>query len=81
MKNRQQSLLDSSIMKISNWYYFGLVMQLGLVIIACVLIGLGMGLFLDKFFKTNGVFLVIFLIMGIIAGFKNVYTEIMKDKK
>ena len=68
-------------MKISNWYYFGLVMQLGLVIIACVLIGLGMGLFLDKFFKTNGVFLVIFLIMGIIAGFKNVYTEIMKDKK
>jgi len=56
-------------------------MQLGLVIIACVLVGLAIGLFLDKFFKTNGVFLVIFLIMGIIAGFKNVYTEIMKDKK
>ena len=71
----------SSIMKLSNWYYFGLVMQLGLVIIACVLIGLGIGLFLDKFFKTNGVFVVIFLIMGIIAGFMNVYKDIMRKSK
>lgn len=67
-------------MKVSNWYYFGLVMQLGLVIVVCILVGLGIGIFLDNFFKTKGVFLVIFLIMGIIAGFKNVYTEVMKNK-
>ena len=74
-------MLDSSIMKISNWYYFGLVMQLGLVIIVCILVGLAIGLFLDKFFKTNGVFVVIFLIMGIIAGFMNVYKDIMRKSK
>ncbi|MBL7197307.1 MAG: AtpZ/AtpI family protein [Candidatus Omnitrophica bacterium] len=55
-------------------------MQLGLVIVVCILVGLGIGIFLDNFFKTKGVFLVIFLIMGIIAGFKNVYTEVMKNK-
>jgi len=56
-------------------------MQLGLVIIVCVLIGLGVGLFLDKLFKTKGIFLVIFLIMGIIAGFINAYKDIMRQNK
>ena len=65
----------------SNWYYFGLVMQLGLVIISCILVGLGIGMFLDRLFKTNGVFLVIFLIMGIIAGFMNAYKDITRTIK
>ena len=65
----------------SNWYYFGLIMQLGLVIVACILVGLAIGIFLDKVFKTQGVFVVIFLIMGIIAGFMNAYKDIMRMSK
>jgi len=68
-------------MKISNWYYFGLVIQLGLVIVVCILIGLGTGIFLDRFFNTRGVFVVIFLIMGIIAGFMNAYKDIMRKSR
>ena len=68
-------------MKISNWYYFGLVIQLGLVIVVCILVGLGIGIFLDKFFNTRGIFLVIFLIMGIIAGFMSAYKDIMRSQK
>lgn len=56
-------------------------MQLGLVIVACILVGLAIGIFLDKVFKTQGVFVVIFLIMGIIAGFMNAYKDIMRMSK
>ena len=68
-------------MQTSNWYYFGLVIQLGLVIVVCILVGLGIGIFLDKFFNTRGIFLVIFLIMGIIAGFMSAYKDIMRSQK
>jgi len=66
----------------NNWvHYFGLVMQLGLVISACILVGLLIGVFLDKIFKTNGIFLVVFLIFGIVAGFKSAYQDIMRSSK
>jgi len=56
-------------------------MQLGLVISACILVGLLIGVFLDKIFKTNGIFLVVFLIFGIVAGFKSAYQDIMRSSK
>lgn len=63
------------------FYYFGLVTQLGLVIIITILVGLGIGIFLDRAFKLRGIFTVIFLIVGIAAGFMNAYKEIMKGEK
>jgi len=59
-------------------YYFALVTQVGLTIVFSVLIGLFIGIFLDRAFKTKGIFLVIFVIMGVIGGFYNVYKQILK---
>ena len=63
------------------FYYFSLVTQLGLVIIITILVGLGIGLFLDKIFHLKGIFTVVFLLIGIAAGFMNAYREIMREKK
>ena len=63
------------------FYYFSLVMQLGLTIVITILVGLGIGLLLDKVFKLKGIFTVIFLIIGIAAGFMNAYKDIMRQKK
>ncbi|MFH1644908.1 MAG: AtpZ/AtpI family protein [Candidatus Omnitrophota bacterium] len=59
-------------------YYFSLVTQIGLTVISCILVGLFMGIFLDRNFKTKGVFLVLFVLMGVVAGFYNVYKQILK---
>ena len=59
-------------------YYFGLVTQVGLTIVFSVLVSLFIGLFLDRFFKTKGVFLVVFVVMGVAGGFYNVYKQILK---
>ena len=67
--------------KNSPFYYFGLVMQLGLTIVVTILVGLGIGIFLDKIFNLKGVFTITFLLIGIAAGFMNAYKDIMGNKK
>lgn len=64
------------------FYYLGLVTQLGLVVVFWILIGLFIGLFLDRRFVGQGLWLVIFILLGIAAGFYNAYRLIMgKEKK
>jgi len=63
------------------FYYFSLITQLGLVIIITILVGLGIGMLLDKVFHLKGVFTVIFLLVGIAAGFMNAYKEVMRQIK
>ncbi len=57
-------------------YNLGLKLSMDLVsaIIAGILIGLG----LDNFFSTKPIFFLIFLLLGIIAGFYNLYKSIKK---
>jgi len=43
-----------------------------------IFIGLGIGYWLDKQFKTFPWLTIVWLIIGLIAGFKNVYREIKK---
>lgn len=59
-----------------NGYNVGLKVSMDLVasIIAGILIGLG----LDNFFSTKPIFFLIFLLLGIIAGFYNLYKTIKK---
>lgn len=59
-------------------YYFGLVTQLGLTIIFSILASLFIGIFLDKALKTKGVFLIVFLPIGIVGGFYNCYKQILR---
>jgi len=65
----------------SFFSHLGLVTQIGALIIASALIGLLIGLFIDKKTGSKGIFAVIFLIFGIIGGFYNAYKEIMRRQK
>ncbi len=47
---------------------------LGLEMGVSLVIGLGIGYFLDRYFGTSPVLLIIFMIFGLIAGMKRLYT-------
>jgi len=55
-------------------------MQLGLTIIVTILVGLAIGIGLDRAFNLKGIFTITFLIIGILAGFMNAYRDITKKK-
>lgn len=48
---------------------------IGLQLVSATFIGLAMGYFLDKWLGTGPWLLVIFLLLGIVAGFRDVYRE------
>lgn len=64
--------------------YLTLITQLGLDMISAILLGCFIGYILDKIFKINsGIFFTIFMILGIISGFYNMYknmNRIIKEK-
>jgi len=47
--------------------------SLGLEMGLCVAIGLGMGYYLDRFFKTAPILTLVFLVFGLVAGMKRLY--------
>jgi len=52
--------------------------SIGITLVAATFIGLLMGIYIDDYFNTKPVFMILFLIFGIIAGFQNVYYMIKK---
>ena len=48
--------------------------SIGMTLVFCILIGGFVGYLLDNYFGTGYLFKIIGLILGIIAGFRNVYT-------
>jgi len=59
------------------FYYLGLVTRLGLVMIFWILAGLFIGLFLDRRFGGGGLWMILFVLLGIAAGFYSAYRLIM----
>jgi ATP synthase protein I len=59
----------------------GLASTLGLTIVIATFIGLALGLWLDRVFNTTPWLTVIFLIVGIIAGFRNFYLFMSRRAK
>ena len=51
----------------------GFLSSLGVSMVAATLIGLAMGYYLDKWLETSPWLTLIFLVIGIIAGFRNIY--------
>lgn len=49
--------------------------------VAATLIGLAMGYYLDKWLETPPWFTLIFLVIGIIAGFRNIYILTERELK
>ena len=59
------------------WYYSSLSFSIALAIV----IGLAIGLWLDTRYDTSPWFTLIFLGLGIIAGFRNIYLAIEKSRR
>lgn len=67
--------------KEKNKEYLDLVFDagtIGIQLVVSTFIGLAMGYYLDKWLGTDPWLLITFLILGIVAGFKNVYHETKK---
>jgi len=61
-----------------------IVTQLGLTMAGCIALCFFIGLYLDRWLGTKGVFLTIFIILGVIGGGVTVYRqilEIIEDEK
>jgi ATP synthase protein I len=59
------------------WYYSSLSFSIALSIV----IGLAIGVWIDKRFDTSPWFTLIFLGFGVIAGFRNIYLALKKTQK
>jgi ATP synthase protein I len=59
----------------------GLASTLGLTIVLATVIGLAVGIWLDRVFDTGPWLTLIFLVLGIVAGFRNFYRYMTKDTK
>jgi len=65
----------------NGWYYFTLVTQLGLVVVITILVGFGLGFWIDQKFNTSPTFVILFLVVGVAAGLYNAYQMIMRYMK
>jgi F0F1-type ATP synthase assembly protein I len=55
-----------------------IVMQIGLTMAGCILFCFFIGFYLDKWLGTRGVFITIFIILGVIGGAVTVYRQILQ---
>ena len=54
----------------------GRFMSLGIAIVLCLVIGLTIGYYVDKWFGTKPFFTILFIFLGICAGFLTLYREV-----
>jgi F0F1-type ATP synthase assembly protein I len=54
------------------------VMQIGLTMAGCIVFCFFIGLYLDKWIGTRGIFVAIFTVLGVIGGAVTVYRQIVK---
>lgn len=55
-----------------------IVMQLGLTMAGCICFCFFVGYYLDKWLGTKGIFITIFIILGVIGGATVAYRQIME---
>ena len=59
----------------------GFLSSVGISLVASILIGLAMGVYLDRWLDTSPLFTLIMLLIGIISGFRNVYILTTRELK
>lgn len=59
----------------------GVLSTVGITLVAATLIGYYMGYYLDRLFGTSPWLTIIFLIFGIAAGFKNLFTSVKRVER
>ncbi len=55
-----------------------IVMQFGLTMAGCIAFGLVVGLYLDKWLGTKGVFITIFILYGVLGGGYIIYKHVLE---
>jgi F0F1-type ATP synthase assembly protein I len=55
-----------------------IVMQIGLTMAGCIVFCFFIGLYIDKWLGTKGIFVTIFTILGVIGGGITVYRQILE---
>ncbi len=73
-------------MKYDYVKYLALISQVGLLMAIPIFLCIFVGIKLDSFFGTNGVFLIIFMLLGVMASFRNLFVTVLgkadpKNKK
>ena len=63
------------------WRELAFFSSLGFSVALSVFIGLGIGVFLDRYFDTSPWLMLVFLLLGIAAGFRNIGLAIKKSRK
>ena len=61
-----------------NLRNLGLYLRSGLELFASIVVGLVIGIVMDKYFETSPLFLIIFLVLGFASGIMNVYRSVKK---
>jgi len=59
----------------------GFLSSVGISLVISILIGLAMGVYLDRWLDTRPLFTLIMLLIGVISGFRNVYILTTRELK
>ncbi len=65
----------------SPWRALGGLMNVGVTFVVSTALGLGFGLWLDRTFHTSPWLTLIFLFLGIAAGFVNLFREVARAER
>jgi ATP synthase protein I len=57
------------------------VSTMGLSMVLALVISIAIGYYLDQWFKTSPWFFLIFMVLGIVAGFRNIYVIMKRTEK
>jgi ATP synthase protein I len=63
------------------WQQIGTLATLGITLVAATAIGLAIGYQLDKWLRTSPWLTILFLLLGIAAGFVNLFRETWRAKE
>ena len=58
--------------------HLAVVMQVGLTMAGCIVFCFFIGRYLDRLFQTKGIFITIFVILGVIGGANVAYRQILE---
>jgi ATP synthase protein I len=64
-----------------TWRELAFFSSLGFSVALSIFIGLAIGVYLDRWLETSPWFTLVFLVLGIAAGFRNIALAIRKSRK
>lgn len=66
--------------KVLRQEYISQSLNLGFYLVTPIVLGILIGLYLDKFFNLKGIFIIVFIFLGAIASFYNLIKIVRQEK-